>query len=55
MEFKIPKDGNGILLRTYLKRLSFSNKLVAHLKTVENGITVNGDAELARLKEDFTG
>ena len=42
MEFKIPKDGNGILLRTYLKRLSFSNKLVAHLKTVENGITVNG-------------
>ena len=43
MEFKIPKDGNGILLRTYLKRLSFSNKLVAHLKTVENGITVNGE------------
>jgi len=43
MEFKIGKDGDGILLRSYLKRLSLSNKLVAHLKTLENGMTVNGE------------
>jgi len=43
MEFKISVDSDGILLRTYLKRLSLSNKLIAHLKTVDNGITVNGE------------
>lgn len=43
MEFKVGVNDSGILLRSYLKRLSLSNKLISHLKTVENGITVNGE------------
>ncbi len=43
MEFKVGVGDSGILLRSYLKRLSLSNKLIAHLKTVENGITINGE------------
>lgn len=43
MEFKVGADSDGILLRSYLKKISLSNKLVAHLKAVEGGITVNGD------------
>ena len=42
MVFTVTSDGDGILLRSYLKRLSLSNKLIAHLKRIENGITVNG-------------
>ena len=42
MVFTVTADGDGILLRSYLKRLSLSNKLIAHLKRIENGITVNG-------------
>ena len=43
MVFTVTPDGDGILLRTYLKRLSLSNKLIARLKRIENGITVNGE------------
>ncbi|MBR2479000.1 MAG: RluA family pseudouridine synthase [Clostridia bacterium] len=42
MEFIVGDDGNGLLLRSYLKKLKISSKQSAHLKRLEGGITVNG-------------
>ncbi len=42
MEFKVGADGDGMLLRSYLKRLKISTKQTAHLKELDDGITVNG-------------
>ena len=43
MDFTVKSDGDGVLLRTYLKKLRISGKLVSHLKEVPNGICVNGE------------
>ena len=53
MVFTVTADGDGVLLRSYLKRLSLSNKLIARLKRIENGITVNDEHVTVRhiLKE----
>ncbi len=42
MEFLVGPEGDGALLRSYLKRLKISTKQTAHLKELEHGITVNG-------------
>ncbi len=42
MDFSVGKDGNGMLLRSYLKRLKISTKQIAHLKRLDGGILVNG-------------
>ncbi len=42
MEFLVGEDGHGMLLRSYLKRLKISSKQTAHLKELDDGITVNG-------------
>ncbi len=42
MEFLVEADGDGMLLRSYLKRLKISTKQTSHLKELDNGITVNG-------------
>ncbi len=42
MKFSVGDDGHGMLLRSYLKRLKISTKQTAHLKELDNGITVNG-------------
>ena len=43
MDFTVKSDGDGVLLRSYLKRIRISGKLVSHLKAVPNGICVNGE------------
>ena len=43
MDFTVKSDGDGVLLRSYLKKLRISGKLVSHLKTVPDGICVNGE------------
>ena len=43
MDFTVKSDGNGVLLRSYLKRIRISGKIVSHLKAVPNGICVNGE------------
>ena len=43
MDFTVKSDCDGMLLRTYLKRIRISGKLVSHLKAVPNGICVNGE------------
>lgn len=42
MDFIVGKDGENMLLRSYLKHLHISGKQLSHLKMLENGITVNG-------------
>lgn len=48
MEFQVGRDGDGITLKLFLKRAGFSSKLVSHLKNVEKGMTVNGEAATVR-------
>lgn len=48
MDFTVKNDGDGMLLRTYLKRIRISGKLVSHLKAVRNGICVNGEQVTVR-------
>ena len=48
MVFTVNPESDGMLLRSYLKRLSLSNKLIARLKRIENGITVNGNHATVR-------
>ena len=42
VRFSVGEEENGMLLRTFLKRKRLSTHLVAHLKRVPDGITVNG-------------
>lgn len=49
MRFTVGSDGNGVLLRSYLKKLHISGKQVAHLKGIENGIQVNGEHVTVRF------
>ena len=44
LEFTVGADGEGLLLRTYLRRLKLSSRLISHLKAVERGIEVNGES-----------
>ncbi len=49
MEFRIPEDCDGMLLRSYLTtRLALSSKLIKHIKFLPNGITVNGEPRTVR-------
>lgn len=44
MEFTVGTAEEGLLLRTYLRRLHLSSRLISHLKAVERGIEVNGES-----------
>ncbi|MBQ9161656.1 MAG: RluA family pseudouridine synthase [Clostridia bacterium] len=49
MKITVPAEFEGRLLRSYLKNtLAISAKTLTHLKTVENGITVNGERVTVR-------
>ncbi|MBE6693725.1 MAG: RluA family pseudouridine synthase [Ruminococcaceae bacterium] len=49
MKITVPAEFEGRLLRSYLKNtLAISAKTLAHLKAVENGITVNGERVTVR-------
>ena len=44
MDFTVGAEGEGLLLRTYLRRLHLSSRLISHLKAIESGIEVNGES-----------
>ena len=44
LEFTVGNAEEGLLLRTYLRRLHLSSRLISHLKAVERGIEVNGES-----------
>ncbi len=44
MDFTVGAEGEGLLLRTYLRRLHLSSRLISHLKAIESGIAVNGES-----------
>ncbi len=50
MEFLVGADGDGMLLRSYLKRLKISTKQTSHLKELDDGIRVNGERVTVRYQ-----
>lgn len=50
MQLIIPQEQHGMLLRTLLKQMRISSKMLRHLKFLPNGITVNGKQVTVRYQ-----